>query len=115
MHPPPNDRPAGKEEADSEKEHADFRQKRVLSLLRREKTPFKKAKEGTHHQFHNNREKYEIPKLLPSGPTGKRCVFFKRLEEVVHKVFLNSIPLLARDRFLQQPAGMDAKAFATYR
>ena len=88
MHPPPNDRPAGKKEADGEKEHEDFSEKRVLSFLRREKTSFEKAEKRAHDKFQNNREENEIPKLLSSSPTGKRCVFFKRLEEVVPEIFL---------------------------
>jgi len=103
MHPPPNDRPAGKKEADGEKEHADFREKRVLPFLRREKASLEKAKKDAHHQFQNDREKYKIPKLLPSGPTGKRCVFFKRLEEVVNLLYVNFLRLLAREPFLQLP------------
>jgi hypothetical protein len=100
MHPPPNDRPAGKKESDGEKEHADFGQKRVLPLLRREKASFEKAEKRGHDKFQNNREENEIPKLLSSSPPGKRCVFFKRLEEVVHMIFLNFIRPLARERFL---------------
>jgi hypothetical protein len=48
MHSPPNDCPAGKKESDGEKNHADFREKRVLSFLWRKKASFKKAKGGAH-------------------------------------------------------------------
>ena len=96
MHPAPNHCPARKKETDSEKEHADFGQKRILPFLRREKASFEKAEKGAHHKFQNDRQENEIPKLLPPGPTGKRCIFSKRLEEVVHNVFVNSLQLLAR-------------------
>jgi hypothetical protein len=44
-----------------------------------------------------------MPKLLPSSPTRKRCVLFKRLEEVVHLLYVNFLRLLAREPFLQLP------------
>ena len=103
MHPPPNDRPTGKEESDGEKNHADFREKRALPFLWRKKASFKKAKHGAHHQLQNNRQENEMPKLLPSSPTRKRCVFFKRLEEVVHLLYVNFLRLFAREPFLQLP------------
>ena len=103
MHPPPNDRPTGKKESDGEKNHADFREKRALPFLWRKKASFKKAKHGAHHQLQNNRQENEMPKLLPSSPTRKRCVLFKRLEEVVHLLYVNFLRLLAREPFLQLP------------
>jgi len=103
MHPPPNDRPTGKKESDSEKNHADFGQKGVLPFFWRKKAAFKKAKHGAHYQLQNNREKNEIPKLLPSGSTRKRRVFFKSLDEVVHLLYVNFVRRLAREPFLQLP------------
>jgi hypothetical protein len=95
MHPPPNHSPGRKKKSKIKEKGHYSREKRLLPFLDK-KTSFPKTQHSADDKLQNKRKEYEVPKLLPTGSTGKGCVFFKRLEEVVHGLFLNFIWLLAR-------------------